>query len=62
MIDERREVVKVECDLHSIRASLWKKGLTLEMPSGYFDVVKQRKQCVGDIIDGDAVDGDQRVF
>ena len=24
--------------------------------------MKQRKQCVGDIIDGDAVDGDQRVL
>ena len=24
--------------------------------------MKQRKQCVGDIVDGDAVDGDQRVL
>ena len=48
VINERREVVKVECDLHSVRASLWKKGLTLEMPAGYFDVVKLRKECVGD--------------
>ena len=24
--------------------------------------MKQRKQCVGDIVDGDAVDGDKRVL
>ncbi len=62
MINERREVVKVEGNLNSVRASLWKKGLTLEMPAGYFDIVKQRKECVGDIIDGDTVDGNKRVL
>ena len=65
MINERREVVKVECDLHSVRASSWKrgeKGLALEMPAGYFDVVKLRKECVGDVIDGDTIDGNKCVL
>ena len=38
------------------------KGLALEMPAGYFDVVKLRKECVGDVIDGDTIDGDKRVL
>ena len=32
------------------------------MPAGYFDVVKLRKECVGDVIDGDTIDGDKRVL
>ena len=31
------------------------------MPAGYFDVVKLRKQYVGDIINGNAAIGDQCV-
>ena len=65
MINERREVVKVECDLHSVRASSWKggeKGLALEMPAGYFNVVRLRKKCVGDVVDGDTIDGNKCVL
>ena len=62
VIDERREVVKVECNLHSVRASSWNKGLALEMSAGYFDVVKLRKECVGDVVDGDTIDGNKCVL
>ena len=65
MVNERREVVKVECDLHSVKASSWKKGekgLALEMSAGYFDVVKLRKECVGDVVDGDAIDGNKCIL
>ena len=62
MIDEWREVVKVECNLHSVRASSWNEGMALEVSAGYFDVVKLRKECVGDVVDGDTIDGNKCIL
>ena len=52
----------MKSDLNCVWAPRWVERLSLAMPTRDLNVAERGEHCVGDVVDGDAVDRNEHVF